>query len=195
MNYCGEILHELLIDRLGTRYAYVGEELIRKYGGNHILRPGGCESIARYAVHHTAGNRQCGAECLWRFFVQRRWARFSPRTGGYHAVITPDGALRMMIPPSCISWGAGPRWNNTTVHVALAGNYVRTSPTPEALQTLYTWLCSCDDALGYAPWRGHRELSQTTCPGDGVMPHLETMRGKEYGAAPDYGRKRPKRYP
>lgn len=195
MMYKDTVLVGKLRERLGSSFEDLSGALTQRYGGHHIARPGGPTAIARYVVHHTAGSPSCSAECLWRFFVQRRWARFNPRTGGYHACITPDGRLQMMIPPSHMSWGAGRRWNPTSVHVALCGNYTRADPTPEMLQTLYVWLCTCDDVLGYNVWRGHRELSQTTCPGDRVMPHLITMRGRTYGAAPDWGKPRPSEYP
>jgi len=194
MMYRDTVFVGKLRERLGSSFAYLGDELIRLYGGNHIARPGGSTAIARYVVHHTAGSQKCDAHCLWRFFVKSRWP-YATTTGGYHACITPDGRLQLMIPPSKMSWGAGPRWNPTSVHVALCGHYTQTDPTPEMLQALYVWLCTCDDVLGYNVWRGHRELSQTSCPGDQVMPHLVAMRGAAYGAAPDYGRNRPVRYP
>ena len=192
-------VHAALGARLGDRYVgWTGPEYVTRFGGGFLRRAGGRPSM--YVAHHSAGShRHTGAD-LWRYHVRRLgWA-----TTGYHIVVRHDGTVEMMVPPSRLAYGAGRRWNDTTVHVCLPGNYHRRweerggvrvdvahEPPPGALDAMYQVFCALDDQVGYAPWRGHRQLKATACPGDRLMPHVERMRGGDYGAADP----RPRHYP
>lgn len=182
-------LHAELTRLFGAAYRNVGPSLARRYGGRFVGRGGA--RLRRYVVHHTAGGTGCRADCVWRYHVQRLgWS-----TVGYHLMVDRNGRVELMVPPSYMAYGAGPTWNPSSVHVALAGNYNRHDPTAAMLDALYRVLCALDDTVGFLMWRGHRELKATACPGANVMPHLRRMRGGRYGNAGAYGRVRPKHYP
>ena len=181
--------HEELRLRLGDEhYEWAGWRLAKKYGGRYVPRIRG---VARYVVHHAVTPQDYRADGVWRYHVgSRGWD-----TPGYHLFIRGDGHVTMLLPPLAISYGAGPRWNPTSMHICLAGHFGREEPSPEALQSLYVCLCAADDVVGYNVWRGHRELASTACPGKNLFRHLRYMRGTRYGAAPDIGQQRPQHYP
>jgi len=180
--------HEELQRRLGNRYEYAGYRLAHRYGGRYVTR---VSTIARYVVHHAVTPQGYPADGIWRYHIGTRgW-----NTPGYHLFINGGGYVTMLLPPGAISYGAGPRWNPTSMHICLAGHFGREEPSSKALQSLYTCLCAADDIIGYNVWRGHRELAPTACPGKNLFRHLKYMRGTRYGAAPDLGLTRPEHYP
>lgn len=163
--------------RLGARYVgFTGQGYANRYGGGFVQRPAG-RVPTTYVLHHTAGaQRDTGAE-LWRFHVQSRgWD-----TDGYHIVVRTDGRVELVIPPSMMSYGAA-QHNPYTIHVSVPGNYVSQAPAPAMLASVYQVFLALDLCYGNHPWRGHRDLMSTACPG-GLQAHLVRMRGREYGAA------------
>ncbi|MBK6639626.1 MAG: N-acetylmuramoyl-L-alanine amidase [Rhodocyclaceae bacterium] len=141
--------------------------------------------IEAFTVHHSAGSHLDTGRDLWAFHRRIGW-----NTCGYHFVVEYDGEVSMSIPPvKYISYGAGPAWNDSTVHICLPGHYhphqelrngvwrnVSFQPSSEALRSTYVLLCTLDDVVAYRRWPGHRELKATACPGDNLMPHVVEMR-------------------
>lgn len=178
--------------RLGAHYkGWLGPDYVREFGGRFIPRPNPSpQGIEGYVVHHSAGDHKQNGRDLWAFHRRIPWD-----TCGYHFVVQYNGEVSMSIPPvAYISYGAGPAWNNTTVHICLPGHYhphqelrngvwqnVSFQPSPEALRSAYVLLCTLDDVVAYRKWPGHRELKATACPGDNLMPHVAAMR--QLGAA------------
>ncbi len=163
-------VHAALGARLGALYVgFTGDDYIARFGGRLVSRRG---TPAIYVAHHSAGSHKHTGADLWRFHVQRMgWD-----TTGYHFVVRHDGTVEMMVPPSYMTYGAGPRWNPTTVHVCLPGNYHTVhEPTLASLDGLYQVLCVLDDEVGYRPWKGHRDIRPTVCPGDRLIPHVRRM--------------------
>lgn len=166
-----------LARRLGALYVgFTGQGYANRYGGGFVARPAG-RVPTTYVLHHTAGSqRDTGAE-LWRYHVQTRgWD-----TDGYHIVVRVDGRVELVIPPSMMSYGAA-QHNPYTIHVSVPGNYVSQAPAPAMLASVYQVFLALDVCYGGHPWRGHREIMSTACPG-GLLPHLVRMRGASYGAA------------
>lgn len=163
--------------RLGTRYVgFTGQGYANRFGGGFVFRPRG-SVVKTYILHHTAGSQSDTGAALWRYHVQTRgWD-----TDGYHVVVRVDGTVELLIPPSMMSYGAA-QHNPYTVHVSVPGNYVSQSPSPAMLASVYQVFLALDAAYGGKPWRGHREIMSTACPG-GLLAHLTKMRGASYGAA------------
>lgn len=163
--------------RLGSRYVgFTGQGYANRYGGGFVYRPRGA-AVRTYILHHTAGAQSDTGANLWRYHVQTRgWD-----TDGYHVVVRVDGSVELLIPPSMMSYGAA-QHNPYTVHVSVPGNYVVQSPAPALLSSVYQVFLALDAAYGGKPWRGHKEIMNTACPG-GLLPHLAKMRGPQYGAA------------
>lgn len=178
---------ELLRQRFGAAYlGWTGAAYAPEIGGGFVGRPAGA-TLKTYVLHHTAGSQADDGAAIWRFHTRRLgWA-----TDGYHVFVRNDGRVELLIPPSWMSYGAGPEWNPTTVHVVTPGNYASVhDPATAPLNAIYRVFCALDDAYGSRPWRGHRELKATACPGK-LQAHLERMRGPAYGAAT----RRPTSYP
>lgn len=177
-------LMALLAGRLGAQFAYVVDTVRERYGFNvHLRRPGGPEAVAMYVVHHTAGSQVVGLHRSlrqsWDYHIRRKgWA-----TGGYALLVDASGHVFMVARPyEHMTYGAGARWNPTTIHLCVMGNYETHAPPTPVLRSLYLTLCSLDD-VAYKPWRGHREIRSTACPGKYLLPHIQRMRGGDYGAA------------
>jgi hypothetical protein len=195
----------LLEARLGALYlGWTGKAYAAEIGGRFLIRPGGVPAIRRYVFHHTAGDHKLRGVDIWRYHVKRLgWS-----TDGYNVFVNFDGTVEVLIPPSRMSYGAGPKWNGSSAHVALSGNYHTGSelragqwvdtahePPGAGLNSSYVVFCSLDDAYGFKPWALHRELKATACPGRQYIPHAVRMRGPEYGNAEAGGRVRPVSYP
>jgi hypothetical protein len=181
-----------MIARLGSQFTDAVSGMRRRYGKSvHIRRPGGPAAAAVYVVHHTAGRQVTGLErCLrqsWDYHV--RWLGWN--TGGYALLIDVSGHVYMVAYPyGHMTYNAGARWNPVTAAVCCIGNFEDAEPPAAMLDSLYKTLASLDD-VAYRPWRAHREIRQTACPGKHLLPHVQRMRGGEYGAASP----RPVRYP
>jgi hypothetical protein len=184
---------EELSSRLGSRFQDVGPEIERRFG-RLLKRPGGPEAVATYVVHHAASGQDIYG--IWAY--HRHTLGWD--TGGYNVAIDRDGTVRLVGGPSRMTYGAGARWNPVTMHIVCQGNFHPSDsitvhePTGAMLQSLYTVLCVCDDVLAFRPWRAHRELRSTVCPGDLLFPHVLRMRGADYGAR-EPATQRPERYP
>lgn len=158
--------------RLGGAYkGFTGQGYANRYGGGFVARTGG-RKPSTYVLHHTAGSANAGGASIWAYHVGTRgWD-----TDGYHVLVSPDGSVEMLIPPSMMSYGAGSE-NPYTVHVCLHGNYVSAQPTAAARAAIHSVFLALDACYGGHPWRAHRELpnNATVCPGQ-LLPHLAAMR-------------------
>lgn len=178
---------DLLHQRFGTDYlGWTGAAYAPAIGGGFVSRPRGAK-LETYVLHHTAGRQADTGADIWRFHTRRLgWS-----TDGYHVFVRNDGRVELLIPPSWMSYGAGPQWNPTTVHVVTPGNYANVhDPATAPLDAIYRVFCALDDAYGGRPWRPHSALKPTACPGR-LQAHLAVMRGARYGAADP----RPAHYP
>lgn len=166
-----------LIARLGPRFhGFTGGKYAETIGGGFVQRPAR-SVVGQYILHHTAGPSSATGADIWRYHTKTRgWD-----TDGYHMLVSPDGSAELLIPPSMMSYGAA-RFNPTTVHICCHGNYTLYGPSAAMLQTVYTIFLALDKCYGGKPWRGHKEIMPTACPG-ALLPHLERMRGAAYGDA------------
>lgn len=182
MNDGDDRLHEELRRRFRGRFHDVEAQLRVKY--QTAPRPRRLP-LDFYVLHHSDGARSMDA--VWRYHTQTNgWDQ-----GGYAIGVTDAGHVYWAAPPSAVTYGAGPVWNDRCFFVVALGDLERGRPSPAMLDSIYGVFCACDDALGSKPWRGHRELKATACPGRNLFPHLIEMRGGRYGAA----NPRPEHYP
>lgn len=172
-------------------------DFVRDYfGGSLPARRHGPAAVTMAVVHHTAGPGTGTYDDVIRYHRDGRgW-----NAPGYGIFVRADGRVSYGVGPSHITHGVYGR-NPTSYHVCLAGNFETGEPTAAQLDALYGVLCVLDDVYSPhgLPWRGHREIALpghgTACPGKALLPHVERMRGIEYGAAALVGRERPGRYP
>lgn len=176
----------LLSKRLGSSFYDARAEVAKlEAGPPGVTRPGGERKVSMYVVHHSAGPINNDWRDIWRFHLfSRGWD-----TGGYNAIVEADGRLVLTVPPSRMTYGAGPKWNPITVHICAVGNYEDREPPMAMLNSIWQWLCTCDDVLGYQPWRPHGALKQTACPGRYLRSQVWNM--ARLGAADP----RPSSYP
>jgi len=144
--------------------------------------------------HHTASRPLTGLEGVlassWDYHIRRLgWS-----TGGYAVLVAQDGHIYVAASPFAdMTYNAGPRWNPITVAVCAVGCFHKgvegvpvSKPTPDMLQSLYSVGLSLDDASGAPagmPWRPHRAIRSTVCPGENLVNHIWLMTSTEYGAA------------
>ncbi|MEO8084400.1 MAG: hypothetical protein ABI780_11300 [Ardenticatenales bacterium] len=168
-----------------------------RYGRSvRLARPRGSVSSI-FSFHHSATPERVGVEgalaSTWDYHIRvEEWF-----TGGYANVVTQDGHIYVCaLPFSEMTYNAGARWNPITTATCAVGYFHAPNnnvPTAELLQSLYAIGISLDDASGVAggrPWRPHRALKQTACPGDILTPHIWRMTGVDFAAA----EKRPEVY-
>lgn len=163
----------VLAGRLGPQFHDVRRQAgaIERAQPSGVARPGGEGKVAIYAVHHTTGEQSLTWDQIWRLHVETNgWD-----TGGYNALVDRHGNLYHTVDPSRMSYGAGSRWNPITLHVCALGDYRTTEPSAQMLNTIYQWLITCDDVIGYQPWRAHGDLKQTACPGAALRRHVQAM--------------------
>ena len=112
-------------------------------------------------VHHSAGNPSATVEDIMILHVGRGW-----RDIGYHYVITADGMIHQARPLQ--EQGAHCKGHNaTSVGVCVTGD--NTVPGREwnnvQRSSLRRFLDACAVLFPNATIHGHREFSNTLCPG------------------------------
>lgn len=185
-------LHQAFGDRFRDRRA----ELMARWNVDPPRRPGGAVAVAAFAIHHTAGAQTASRDELLYDDVWRLHTRtLGWDAPGYGICVPWTGVVELGVLPSRLTYGVYGR-HAMTYNVCLPGNYNRHTLTAVQLDALYRALCCLDDAYGGDGryWRGHREWALkghgTACPGASLLPHVQVMRGRWYGAA----RPRPEHY-
>ncbi|MBR2215401.1 MAG: N-acetylmuramoyl-L-alanine amidase [Selenomonadaceae bacterium] len=99
---------------------------------------------------------------------------------GYHYFIQKDGTLEQGRRPMMVGAHAY-GFNKESIGIALAGNFDIGRPTKEQIKTLKhltAWLCQeyALDPTKKGTILGHRDLNETTCPGNALYDRLEEIR-------------------
>ena len=99
---------------------------------------------------------------------------------GYHDLIRKNGIIEQGRRPDMVGAHAL-HYNKTSIGICLAGNFDIGSPTRAqmaAVQELTLWLCSKYkiDPNKKSAILGHRDLNDTSCPGDNLYRELEEIR-------------------
>jgi len=176
-------LLEGLRREFGAQFRDRRDDLTR-FGVRPPLRAGGAVAVAAFVVHHTAGSQRGTYDAIWQYHC-RTLGWDAP---GYGIFIGMAGVVELAVPPSRINYGVLGR-HGVTYNLTLPGNYNNDWATPAQLDALYRTLCCLDDAYGADGriWRGHKEWNlrgrSTACPGAHLMPHVQVMRSRLYGAA------------
>jgi hypothetical protein len=165
---------QVLQERLGSKLKVAIQEVERDYGRAGVPRPGGEKRVAMYVTHHLGAHAKPGT-WNWRRIWDYHTGANGWDTGGYNAVVDHRGELTLVVPPSRMTYGAGPKWNPITVHLCCLADHGDNEPSEEMLESIWQWLITCDDVLGYQPWRPHGAIRQTACPGGKLAPHIWTL--------------------
>ncbi len=140
-----------------------------------------------FVLHHTAapepaldaGGREAEVDYMRRIedlHLSRGWAAI-----GYHFVIMPSGRIFEGRPSDVL--GAHVLGHNTgTVGVALAGKFDQQQPTQAALAAIDRVRWELVPGTQSVPLVAHRDLADTTCPGDLLY---RACAGALGGALPD----------
>lgn len=99
---------------------------------------------------------------------------------GYHYLIRKGGMIEQGRRPNMIGAHAY-QHNRTSIGICLAGNFNLATPTREqldSLKTLVGWLCRkySIDPLKDGSIVGHRNLNDTSCPGEHLYEKLSSIR-------------------
>lgn len=128
-------------------------------------------TVRQIADYHVNGERRDAQGNL----VKAQWPGI-----GYHYVLLPDGTINETQRPETRSYHAG-NANNDSLGVSLIGRFMRRNwngtpipadqqlPTPqqmESLARLLAWLMTEHGISNIARIVGHKEVSDTSCPGD-----------------------------
>jgi len=135
-------------------------------------------------IHHTGfpgKDKDSTAAAIHKFHQEANgWAGI-----GYHYLIRKDGMIEQGRRPKAIGAHAY-QHNKTSIGVCLAGNFDIGRPTEaqmSAVKELTAWLCL---KYGLDPLKkgvivGHRDLNDTSCPGDALYRRLDEIRSAAAG--------------
>ena len=130
-------------------------------------------------IHHAGfpeGDKDSSAEDIHKFHQEvNGWAGI-----GYHYVIRKDGKIEQGRRPQMVGAHAY-QHNRNSVGICVAGNFNLVKPQAaqmDSLKLLTTWLCQ---KYNLNPMRkgvivGHRDLNDTSCPGDNLYKKLDEIR-------------------
>ena len=99
---------------------------------------------------------------------------------GYHYLIRKDGMIEQGRRPNMVGAHAY-RHNKNSIGICLAGNFNLAKPTNEqmaSVKELVRWLCRKYDLNSekHGVIVGHRDLNDTSCPGDYLYAKLDAIR-------------------
>ena len=130
-------------------------------------------------IHHAGfpeGDKDSSAQELHKFHQQTNgWAGI-----GYHYVIRKDGTIEQGRKPKAIGAHAY-QHNKNSIGICVAGNFNLVKPQAaqiDSLKLLTAWLCQRYklNPMGRGVIVGHRDLNDTTCPGDNLYKKLDDIR-------------------
>ena len=139
------------------------------------LQERGCTDMI--VLHHTGNptDDDLSAAEIHHSHLAQGWAGI-----GYHYLIRKDGMIEQGRRSEAVGAHAY-RYNKTSVGVSLAGNFDIGKPTAAQIASvneLVAWLCL---KYGLDPQKkgvivGHRNLNDTSCPGENLYKRLSEIR-------------------
>lgn len=130
-------------------------------------------------IHHAGfpeGDKDSSAEDIHKFHQEKNgWAGI-----GYHYVIRKDGTIEQGRKPLAVGAHAY-QHNKNSVGICVAGNFNLAKPQAaqmDSLKLLTAWLCQKYklNPMSKGVIVGHRELNDTSCPGDNLYEKLDEIR-------------------
>jgi N-acetylmuramoyl-L-alanine amidase len=120
--------------------------------------------IDRYIIHHSASTTATATDFARWHVDQRGWPGI-----GYHFVIEKDGTIKQTNYLTTVSYHTSEQ-NFTGVGICLSGNFEIEQPTAAQLASLRSLLGHLRSTVGNYPVWGHRDYTQTACPGVNLYP-------------------------
>lgn len=136
-------------------------------------------STEMIVIHHAGfpdGDKDSSAVELHKFHQEiNGWAGI-----GYHYVIRKDGTIEQGRKPKAVGAHAY-QHNKNSIGICVAGNFNVAKPKAaqmDSLKLLTAWLCQKYklDPMRKGVIVGHRNLNDTTCPGDNLYKKLDEIR-------------------
>ena len=133
----------------------------------------------RIVIHHAGfpdGDKDSSAEEIHKFHRDvNGWAGI-----GYHYVIRKDGTIEQGRKPLAVGAHAL-HHNKNSIGICVAGNFNLAKPNRkqmDSLKLLTAWLCQRYklNPMGKGVIVGHRDLNDTSCPGENLYPKLGELR-------------------
>ena len=130
-------------------------------------------------IHHAGfpdGDKDSSAEEIHKYHQEvNGWAGI-----GYHYVIRKDGTIEQGRKPLAVG-AHSYKHNKNSVGICVAGNFNVAkikSAQMDSLKLLTAWLCQKYklNPLGKGVIVGHRNLNDTSCPGDNLYKKLDEIR-------------------
>ena len=161
----------------GTAHAEIYEPMIYKrfFGFTEYEERPGTDFLV---IHHTGFpvDKDSTAAAIHKFHQEDRgWAGI-----GYHYLIRKDGMIEQGRLPDMIG-AHSYECNRRSLGISLAGNFNLVNPTDaqiESVKELCRYLCEVYNLDGAKPGviLGHRDLNDTSCPGDNLYSRLPEIR-------------------
>ncbi|XP_022096241.1 peptidoglycan-recognition protein SC2-like [Acanthaster planci] len=136
-------------------------------------------------VHHTAGHSTGSGQCYAQdtcSAMMRSFQNYDVDTNGwndigYNFVIGGDERVYVGRGWNVIGAHAGPSYNHRAIGIAVIGNYKNVLPNSTVLDVLQRLMACGVESGNLSPsyfLRGHRDVRNTTCPGDLLHAKIKT---------------------
>ena len=134
----------------------------------------------RIIIHHTGSgadnDMDASAEQIHGWHCKKGWAGI-----GYHYVVRKDGTVERGRPLDCIGAHAeGANYDSIGIH--LSGDFTHVEPTGEQIESTALLIANLCEEFDIPTDRehilGHREVGQSSCPGDRLYAKLDLISGK-----------------
>lgn len=169
---------------------------IHKYKlANRTWNQRNVNTIAKIVVHHTASRQSNTSDDAMLKAEANHHINVNGWPGlSYHFMILPNGNVHQLNNYSDVTWTDGTNYD--CVAICLQGYFhpdINESPTPAQLKTLKELLDNLctqhpEFPADHNDVYGHRERSQTACPGDNLFPKVKEYRDKlgkvDWGTTP-----------
>ena len=173
----------LLASVFGERFRDLRGEMMVHPTLRYAARP--MSAVTGLVVHHTAARADAGWPAVARYHVQSNgWPGIA-----YHFGIEPDGVVSYLGDVATVRYHAR-QANGWSIGICCAGDYSKTDPPGGMVEVLGVLLNALEAWLGLRQAQpaaqptvqrlGHRDVVETTCPGDrlyAVIPKRE-VRGE-----------------
>lgn len=129
--------------------------------------------ITKIVIHHSASGRDSTTfEDIKRWHLQKGWIDI-----GYHFITMGDGSFKIGRPETAMgSHSVG--FNYNTLGICVTGNFMTEKPSTAQIKTLIQILAALCKRHGLkaSDIIGHRDVNNTSCPGDNLYNLLVYIR-------------------
>jgi len=125
------------------------------------------DKIEYIVLHHTATKGK--PEAFARYHVSQGWPGI-----GYHYLISQTGEIYQTNRIDTISYNVG-GMNTKCIGIAMIGNYNTSTLSAVQKDSISDLVQLIRTLVGYRPVKGHKDFSNTECPGKNIDKYIKEL--------------------